>query len=73
LKTVVVYAPIRYLLRAPFLADQHFDQDPGGGRYSIPSFLASVQNNLMSLLGSITLQPTIASEFSAHCGFLNTD
>ena len=73
LKTVVHLEPIRYLLRAPFLADHGFDQDPGGGFYAIPGFLASVQRKLMSLLGSITFQSTIASKFSADCGFVNLD
>ena len=73
LKTVVHLEPIRYLLRAPFLADQRFDQDPGGGCYAIPGFLASVQSKLMSLLWSITSQPTITSKFSADCGFVNFD
>ncbi len=40
LKTVVHLEAIRYLLRAPFLEDQCFDQDPGGGFYAIPCFLA---------------------------------
>ena len=73
LKTVVHLEPIRYLLRAPVLADQRFDQDPGGGFYAIPGFLTSVQSKLMSLLGSITSQPTIASDFSADRGFVNLD
>ena len=40
LKTAVHLEPIRYLLRAPFLADQCLDQDPGEGFYAIPGFLA---------------------------------
>ncbi len=71
LKTVVRLEPIRYLLRAPFLTDQCFDQDPGGGFYAIPGFLASVQSKLMSLLGSIAFLSTIAPEFSADHGFVN--
>ena len=73
LKTVILPEPTRYLLRAPFLADQHFDQNPGGGFYAIPGYLASVQSKLMSLLGSITFQSTIASKFSADRGFVNLD
>ncbi len=72
LKTVVHLEPIRYLLRAPFLADQRFDQDPGGDCYAIPGFLPSVQCKLMSLLGSITSLSTISSEFSADRGLVNT-
>ncbi len=71
LKTVVLLEPIRNLLRAPVLADQCFDQDPGGGFYAIPGFLTSVQCKLMSLLGEISSQPTIASDFSADRGFVN--
>jgi hypothetical protein len=73
LKAVVLLEPIRYLLRAPVLAHQRFDKDPGGGIYAIPGFLASVQSKLMSLLGSITFQSTIASKFSADRGFVNLD
>ena len=71
LKTVVVLEPIRYLLRAPFLADQRFDQSPGGGFYAIPGFLASVQSKLLGLFGSITFLSTITSKFSADRGFVN--
>ena len=73
LKTVVILEPIRCLLRAPFLADQHFDQGPGGGIYAISGFLASVPSKLMSLLGSITFLSTIASKFSADRGFVYLD
>jgi len=73
LKIVVFLEPIRYLLRAPILADQRFDQDPGGGCYAIPGFLTSVQSKLMSLLGSITFLSTIAPEFSADRGFVYLD
>jgi hypothetical protein len=73
LKIVVFLEPIRYLLRAPFLADQCFDQDPGESFYAIPGFLASIQGKLMSLLWPITFQSTIASEFSADCGLMNLD
>ena len=73
LKTMVILEPIRYLLRAPFLADQCFDQDPGGGCYAIPGFLAPVQSKLLSLLGPVTFLSTIASEFSADRGFVNLD
>ena len=73
LKTVVLPEPIRYLLRTPILADQRFDQDPGGGFNAIPGFLTSVQSKLMSLLGAITFLSTIASEFSADRGFVNFD
>ncbi len=73
LKTVVHLEPIRYLLWAPFLTDQRFDQDPGGRFDAIPCFLAFVQSKLMSLLGSITFLSTIASHFSADSGFVNTD
>ena len=73
LETVVFLEPIRDLLRAPFLADQCFDQDPGGGCYAIPGFLTSVQSKQMSLFRSITFQSTIASEFSADRGFVNLD
>ena len=73
LKTVVILKPIRYLLRAPILADQCFDQDPDRSFYLISDFLASVQCKLMSLLGSITFLSTIASHFSADRGFVNTD
>ncbi len=71
LKVVVFLEPIRYLLRAPFLADQCLNQDPGEGIYAIQRFLASVQSKLMSLLWPITFLPTIASEFSADRGFVN--
>ena len=71
LKTVVILEPIRYLLRAPFLADQCFDHDPGGDFYAIPGFLAPVQSKLLSLLGSITFLSTITSKFSADRGFVN--
>jgi hypothetical protein len=73
LKIVVFLEPIRYLLRAPFLADQRFDPDPGEGIYAIQRFLASVQSKLMSLLWPITFMPTIASELSADRGFVNID
>ena len=73
LKTVIILEPIRYLLRAPFLADQRFDQDPGGGFYAIPGFLSSVQSKLMSLFGAIPFLSTIASHFSANRGLVNTD
>ena len=71
LKTVVILEPIRYLLRAPFLADQRFDQDPGGGWSAILGFHTSVQSKLMCLLGSITFQPTIVSKFCADRGLVN--
>jgi hypothetical protein len=73
LKTVVHLEPSRYLLRAPFLADQCFDQDPGGGFYAIPCFLASVQSKLMSLFRAISFQSTIASQFPADGGLMNFD
>jgi hypothetical protein len=73
LKAVIILEPIRYLLRAPFLTDQPFDQDPGEGFYAIPGFLASVQSKLMSLLWSISFQPTIASQFSANRRLVNID
>ena len=73
LKTVVLAEPIRYLLRAPVLTDQRFDQAPGGGFNAVPSFLPSVQSKLMSLLGAITFQPAIASKFPADRGFVNLD
>ena len=73
LKTVVLLEPIRYLLRAPFLADQRFDQDPGGGFNAISGFLTSVQSKLMGLLGSISFQPTIPSKLSADRGLMNPD
>jgi len=72
-KTIVILEPARYLLRALVLADQHFDQDPGAGFDAIPGLLTSVQSKLMSLLGSITPQPTIASKFPADRGFMNPD
>ncbi len=71
LKAIITLEPIRYLLRAPFLADQCFDHVPGGGFYAIPGFLASVQSKLLSLLGSITFLSTITSKFSADRGFVN--
>jgi hypothetical protein len=71
LKIVVFLEPVRCLLRAPFLADQRFDQDPGEGFYAIPGFLTSVQSKLLSLLGSVTFLSTMASEFSADRGFVN--
>ena len=43
LETVVILEPIRYILRAPFLKDQCFDQDPGGSCLAMPGFLAFVQ------------------------------
>ncbi len=73
LKAVVHLEPIRHLLRAPFLADQRFDQDPGGFSYAILGFLTSVRSKLMSLLWSISFQPTIASQFSANRRLVNTD
>lgn len=73
LKTVALLEPARYLPRVPFMADQCFDQDPGGDLYVIPGFRTPVQSKLMSLLGSITFQSTIASEFSANRGFINLD
>ena len=71
LKAIITLEPIRYLLRAPFLADQPFDQYPGKSFYAIPGCLTPVQSKLMSLLGSITFQSTITSEFSADRGFVN--
>ena len=73
LKTVVHLVPIRYLLRAPFLADQPFDQDPGEGVSAIQRFLALIQRKLMSLFGAIPFLSTIASHFSADRGLVNTD
>ncbi len=73
LNTVVILEPIRYLLWAPFLADQCFDQDPGGSSYAILDFLASFQSKLLRLLGPISFQSTIASHFSADRGPVNTD
>ena len=73
LKAVIILEPIRSLLRAPFLADQHFDQGPGGDFYAIPGFLTPVQSKLMSLFGSVTFLSTIASKFSADRGFVNLD
>jgi len=68
LKAVVLQKPIRELLRVPFLADQRFDYDPGGCFYAKPGLVASIQNKLMSLLGSISFQSTIAPQFSAGGG-----
>lgn len=73
LKSVVLLAPMRYLLRAPLLADQSFDQDPGGGFYTIPGFLTSVQSKPMSLLGSIAFQSVIAPDLVSDCGYMNLD
>jgi hypothetical protein len=73
LKTVILFEPTRYLLRAPVLADQHFDQDPGGGFYTVPGFLTSAQRKLMSLLGSIPFQTAIPPKFSADRGLMNPD
>jgi hypothetical protein len=73
LKAIVVLEPARYLLRAQVLADQRFDQDPGGGFYTVPDFLTSIQRKLMGLLRSIAFQHTIASEFSANRGLMNPD
>ena len=73
LETVVILEPIRYILRAPFLKDQCFDQDPGGSCYAMPGFLAFVQSKLMSLLGLLTYQSTIASMFFADREFMNLD
>jgi hypothetical protein len=50
-------------LRAPVLVDQRFDQDLGGGDYAVPGFITSVQGQLMSMLGAIIYQPTIAAQF----------
>ena len=72
-ETVVRLETIRHLLRAPFLADQRFGQDPGKGIYAIQRFLASVQRKLVRLLGSITFLSTIASQFSADRRLVNTD
>ena len=69
LKSLVILEPIQYLLRAPFLADQSFDHEPGGGFYAIPGFLAPVQSKLLSLFGSITFLSTITPKFSADRRF----
>ena len=73
LRSVDLLAPMRYLLRAPPLADQSFDQDPGGDFYAIPGFLTSVQSKPMSLLGSIAFQSVIAPDLVSDCGYMNLD
>jgi hypothetical protein len=73
LKIVVLPEPIRYLLRAPVLTDQLFDQDPGGGFNAIPGFLTSVQSKLMSLLRAVSFQSTISPQFPADGRLMNLD
>ncbi len=73
LKTVVLFQPTRCLFRAPVLAEQCFDQGPGGDFDAILGFLASVQTKLMCLFGSISFHSTITSQFSADRGFVNID
>jgi len=73
LKTAVFVEPARHLLRAPLLADQGFDYSPDGCIDSISGPYASVQGKLMSLLGSISFQSAISSEFSADCRLMNAD
>lgn len=71
LHTEILSEPTRDLLRTPFLADQRFDQDPGGRSNPTSCFLASAQSKLVSLFGSAASLPTIASQFSADRGFVN--
>ena len=65
------FSPVCGTLLRSLMADQRFDQDPGGCSYAIPGFLTSVRSKLMSLLWSITSQPTIASQFSADRRLVN--
>ncbi len=73
LKTAVLFEPARYLLWAPFLANQGFDQKPRGCIDAISGSYTSVQGKLMSLFGSISFQSAISSEFSADCRLMNAD
>ncbi len=73
LKTVVLFQPTRCLFRAPVLAEQCFDQGPGGDFDATLAPLASVQTKLMRLFGSISFHSTITSQFSADRGFVNID
>lgn len=70
-KIKALLQPARYLLRAPVLTDQGFDQDPGGGFDATPDLLPSVQSKLASLLGSIASQLTIPWQFPVDGGFMN--
>lgn len=73
LKTTVIFEPARHLLRASFLADQCFDQDPGGGFSGTSGPFASAPSRLMDLLGSINFLLAVAPQFSANRGFKNFD
>jgi len=73
LDSEVLLQPARDLLRAPFLADQHVNLDPGGVRSARAGYVATPQGKLMGLLRSITSQPTIASQLSARGGLVDLD
>jgi hypothetical protein len=73
LKIAILIEPTRYLLWAPFLAKQGFDQKPCGCIDAISGSHTSFQGKLMGLLGSISFQPAISSEFSVDCRLMNAD
>ncbi len=72
-ENAVLIEPTRYLLWAPFLADQGFDQSPSGFTNLILRFMASIQCKLMGLFWSISFQSAILTKLFADCGFVKID
>lgn len=71
LHAMVLPEPTGSLRWASSLADQRLHQVPGGSSNAISHFAASAQGTLMSLFGVISFLPSVPSQFSADCGFVN--
>jgi hypothetical protein len=63
----------RDLLRAQVLTDQGFNQSPGRKRNARFRLVTSLQSHVMSLFRTVTAKATVASEFSADNGLMDTN